>query len=385
MWLRVRFQRGFYLLISQIESPLYNTTSSTADCRASTTTISTLFASHTSDWVSRSTSGTISWKQRTESCHLVVSTSDHDAPGVLTIDAGPIEVIDSDFVAYRSRPDRPLASESFLDSSSSTPSTTSSDAGDPFLPIDDCLDAVFDKRFINTHSLGIIPAALALSFKSVVSPGSSRIALPSLPLIPKPQESTSISSEEVAAPHIYLHAWAERMASCSQIVSHDAATRLMTQDDNLGVPTSFKSTPIASPVIDAPKRLARLQIELNDLIQDWSDDLKSRASLAQILGDRFDWHCLFDEKLPVALETNLPIFDLRLDEFEQLSAAMEEGIIDPVVESRKMQVSLAKREGESELKAARKRLGAGWEEEHLRGDAKSLGVWEVASFFARAT
>jgi hypothetical protein len=313
-----------------------------------------------------------------------VSTIESDAFWMLTMGVGPIEVIDSDFIAYRSRPDRLLALESFLDSSSSAPSTPS-DVGDPFLPIDDCLDAVFDKRFINTHSLGIIPAALALSgFKTIVSSGSSRIALPSLPLLPTINEPTTLSTDEIAAPHIYLHAWAERMASASQTMSHDLATRLISQEEDV-VPTSSKATPTPLPVIDTPKRLARLQIELNDLIQDWTDDLKSRASLAQILGDRLDWHCLFDEKISAALETNLPIFDVRLEEFEELSAAMEDGAVDLVVEGRKMQFSLAKREGESELKAARKRLGAGWEQEHASAEAKSLGVWEVASFVAKST
>lgn len=296
--------------------------------------------------------------------------------------AGLLEILESDFAVHRKR-QTPVDPLTRRQSSVSLPISID-DSSDPFSLVDDSFDAVLEKRFINSHALGIIPSALALECQNVQSSGSLFIDLPSSPpaseqspppistlLETSPFQSYSAGTEagtlptSTESPRVYLHAYAERMASTSQGIAHDAAARTTRR----GIAADPHFVP----------RQEKLQQELNDLVVDWCEDLKVRAGLPQVLANRWAWHCEMDEKTQVALSDNIPIFVERLVGYERLHNASSEYEMDPEIEFRKAQIQFARREAEVDLREVQRRLGA-----REFADEGAIGSLETAAFVARA-
>ncbi|KAL8278193.1 hypothetical protein RQP46_009366 [Phenoliferia psychrophenolica] len=297
------------------------------------------------------------------------------------IPGGLIEILEMDLSVLRERPAVPPITPPHSISSFSNQQDE-----DPLLVIDECFETVLQARHINPRLLRELPDALASKFDDVLFSGTLHIDMPASP----PRNSTIPSatlpsidvspyrpfdlrkrrlSQSSTMSRVFLAAYAERMAGCSEMLASEGAKKRRDHSRKVGPSAT-------APWLDN----LRLERELPERLEAWCDDLKERAGLARLLEDRLDWSCVVDQEMEGSLETMLPVFDVRLAEYATLECAEEE--LDDHIEFRKAQVVVAKRDAEASLKAVRRRLGR--DDERDFGFQSSLGSMEFASFIGTA-
>lgn len=87
-------------------------------------------------------------------------------------------------------------------------------------------------------------------------------------------------------------------------------------------------------------------------MEDLRSDIRHRAGISQLLGERFGWQCSADKVIEDSLHKQ--VLALKIER-EALKA--EQAVKTESMEVRMMEVDRALRESVSELEAARKRLG----------------------------
>ncbi|ORY88741.1 hypothetical protein BCR35DRAFT_204518 [Leucosporidium creatinivorum] len=277
---------------------------------------------------------------------------------------------------------------------------------DPDAVIDECFDAVLEERFINPHTIGMIPSQLALNCTNIQSSGLITLPLPSRPPAParpptppsptqpsaSPQHSplTSYSAGFASSssplthlspglPHLYLAAYSDRFSSSSHAIASSAAARRQKRSGANGA--------------EQRQRQDLLHLELDETVRGWAAELRERAGLASVVRNLWGWDCAMDGKMKDMLEDQLPVFDEKIRAFDAayedegwqavVGAHQPEGEWwDPEIEFRRAQVAFAKREATIELGRVKARLGE--KEERDEEGGEDVGVLEMGTFVARA-
>ncbi|SCV67607.1 BQ2448_5218 [Microbotryum intermedium] len=325
-----------------------------------------------------------------------------EATRVLSID-GVIEIIERPINVYGQRA---LVSNSILDPEHSTSSKV-----DPYYArVQACLDAVFDRRFVNPYGIHIIPTSVCLNLNDVKSTGLLTAEVPServppnynsapqvetIPSIPashnvedEEEEKDCVISELVSFPALYdfssihlgkktkfelptldtllLATEADKLAACSYQLAHEGALARMREEERKEGPR----TKSASEGI----RFAKLRSELVDSIHTHCANLRQHADLARLLSDKetgWGWTCRMDEEAMALRLSNQPVLEQRIAEcVKMLDQAMrreasqgmtrgdiEAGLDTATMEMRLAHARFAKREAEQEVRALELRLG----------------------------
>lgn len=246
-----------------------------------------------------------------------------DVNRILTPD-GTLEIIENDTSVFRTR--------------WKTPEGTTTSHAEVLVAIDD----VLSRRFINAHPLSVIPPVLAMTCGHVDRSGATL------------ELKTAVAGESDQSAQVVLHAYAERGVASSKLIAREESIRRLEAAE--------------APPSDAIRFRRQAEDDVEDLIDDWTDELKARAGIASLLGECWGWDCAMDVALEKSLATNLAEHELH--------KAM---LLDPD-EARELDVRAvqlhAKRETEVGLREVRKRLST-WP------DAASLGSFDAARWTAR--
>lgn len=229
----------------------------------------------------------------------------------------------------------------------------------PFELVSGLFESALQRRFINPHSTGIIPAQLTLFASKTKTTQSSRMEISARRSNSKP--ATEPDREHKDDSHVLLAAHAARFGSCSTRIAAEAA--------------------VVGAVASGRARTDLLQLELQESLDQWREEMTEWAGLAEMVRDRWDWTCAFDSRVARTLEHDvLPSYEARLASLEH--ARTGEAIDDIELaeqDMRRQQVLLSKREAETELKNARRRLDG-----PCRVQDVTLGTLESATFVAFA-
>ncbi|KAK4706176.1 hypothetical protein P7C70_g26, partial [Phenoliferia sp. Uapishka_3] len=255
------------------------------------------------------------------------------------------------------------------------------------------IEAVYRTRFINNATLSPIRPALAINC-SGTSGTTYTIKFPSLP--PTPMAPSDPSGDEA---RVLLHAYAERISGISDILATDLTTSRILSRPSLATKLSVEdlrkqslSPPRPANPPDPrvrPKSRNQMEREIRDVVAELSEDLVDRAGVARLVEERWGWSCAVDQEIEEVLEAYLPVFEQRLKEYEReeqrdQSGGWRKGEFDSEeVEFRKNQVTFAKREGEIELRAVKRRLGKVIPIEEDVDARSTLGVLTLHNWVAR--
>ncbi|BGP14753.1 hypothetical protein JCM10213_004308 [Rhodosporidiobolus nylandii] len=323
------------------------------------------------------------------------------------------EVVEQDFTVWRKRP------SSANPTTPTTPSMHSSfDPSDRFATIDTLFDDVLNSGFVNPSPLSVIPSDLAMNGTQLRSTG--RISFP-IPAAPRTY-SASAPSELPSASHdpavdnlamhlskysagstaassatllqtnesrVILAAYADLWAGSSYGVAHGAVSaRARARSTSRRRRASSGPEDLlasAASVSSGPAFQKEVQ-DVEDALVAWTDDLRERAGIAELLTSRFGWEPTLDRQLLGALEETLPVYDGTLRELAARKEVQEDvfGELDPEIEARMAQVEYARREAEAEKAAVRRRLFGPPLERRGEEKGEVLGSADYQAFVLRA-
>lgn len=273
--------------------------------------------------------------------------------------------------------------------------------------LQDAVEAVYHRRFINNATLSPIRPALAINCAGTTTSAFTLSFPASSPMYPAPR------AEDEA--RILLHAYAQRVAAVADTLAADlASVRIAARPlpppepafDPSAAPSSPDTPDAASRV--RPKSRNQLEREIRETVDEWSEDLVDRAAVARLVEERWGWFSEFDREIEEVLEVYVPVFAKRLREYEReerrddgAMGGFKRGEVDPEIDFRKNQITVgryvwsrarvvadesrrqfAKREGEIELRAVKKRLGRLREEGSAQGDV--IGSLTLHNWVTRA-
>ncbi|GAA5878421.1 hypothetical protein JCM8547_003595 [Rhodosporidiobolus lusitaniae] len=321
------------------------------------------------------------------------------------------EVVEQDYSVWRKR------------STGDDPDQSTTSFGQPhqFAGLDKIYGEILDDRFINPSPLTVIPSDLAMNGTNLRSTGRIAFPIPSHPpsydasvATPLPETSndpvfdtfnpqlekyaagssstsTLLKINEV---RVTLAAYADLWASSSYGIAHAAvlgrhrkksrerSTSHRSRTSSFGGSTTLSSSDSLS---DAAFQKDVRDVE--DLVHTWTDDLRQRAGVAELLSSRMGWVPAFDRQALSAYESQLPEYDAKLAELNAQRHIQEDvfGEVEPEVEQNIQRVKFQRREAEVELETVKTRLygpegrrdgqRAGKEEEE-----ETLGKFELAAF-----
>ncbi|GAA6027912.1 hypothetical protein JCM8097_001778 [Rhodosporidiobolus ruineniae] len=321
------------------------------------------------------------------------------------------EVVEQDFSVYRkkSRGEDPL-----------TPSTASFSPSDRFAAIDSIFEDVLQDRFINSSPLTLIPSDLTMNGTGMRSTG--RIVTPIVAdpptydastAHPLPETSTdaaldslSISLEKYSPGsnahekllklnenRVILAAYADLWASSSYGVAQAAVSaRTRVRSNSRRSRTSTGPEDLLAPgavsiASSSPSTYIKEVQDVEDALTAWTDDLRERAGLAELLTSRFGWAPTVDAQMHAQLEENLPVYAAKLKELNQTKVVQESvwSEVDPEIEYRLQQLEFSKREAETEFAAVKRRLYGPERAEKKEGEEEELlGTADMAAFVVKA-
>ncbi|GAA5828329.1 hypothetical protein JCM11251_006200 [Rhodosporidiobolus azoricus] len=294
---------------------------------------------------------------------------------------------------------------------------SSLDSSDRFSTIDGVFKDVLNDRFINPSPLTVIPSNLAMNGTQVRSTGkitfpvfadppsydaSTASPLPdtgSNPDLQQPAmplerysagstaQTTLLRTNEV---RVLLAAYADKWASSSYGLARAAvSSRTRARSDSRWSRTSsgpddlFASSDI--PAAHSAAFSKEVQ-DVEDQIHAWADDLRERASIAQLLTSRFGWAPTVDNQMLFALQGNIPVLDSKLKELSQRKEVQDSifGEVDPELEYRLQQMEFGRREAEGEVRAVRERLYGPERKEGEGTGNEVLGSLDTQAFVCKA-
>ena len=260
-------------------------------------------------------------------------------------------------------------------------------------------DSVFDHQFLNSRPLTVIPSNLTLAARDMRSTGRIATRLPSGPSFSEDRHCTDsepilsanlpplrkfaagsdpalVTPKSSIMSHLALHGYAGHLASSSWGIANAAleardAGRASSEEDGSGrnIITSRRERELG---------------HVMDAVENYADELKDRAGIAQIVTARLGWDPTFDKKLERQLHDNLPILEdrVRLFAVERRNGDAAFGLQqDPEIEFRYQQAELARRECQHEIQQVRHRLEGRHDENE---QDLELGSMDLEVFVARA-
>ncbi|GAA5969762.1 hypothetical protein JCM11641_008034 [Rhodosporidiobolus odoratus] len=322
---------------------------------------------------------------------------------------GLLEVLEQDFGVWRKR-----ASDVTM------PMTTRSSM-DPLNRLDQ-IDGVFDDilndRFINPSVLTVIPASLAMNGTGLRSTGRITFPIsanppsydascipPSLPEVANdpdmasftmPLEKYSVGSTageqllKLNETRVVLAAYADCWAGSSYGVAH-AAVSARSRKRSTSRRSRTSSGPedlLSQASTTSPAFLKEVQ-DVEDAVQAWSDDLRQRSGISQLLASRFGWEPKMDKQMLACLDETILLQESKLGELSAKKDIQETILAESDLEldARLAQLEFAQREAVGERKAVRERLfgprrrwgngGEGEEEGEGEGEEDRLGVMDM--------
>jgi len=270
-----------------------------------------------------------------------------------------LEVVESDHHVLRRRPDPSL---------------------DASHPVDLLFSDILADRFVNPRPLTLLPSTLIMAGASGLR-STGRISLS----MPAPLEHASpdpaarpdsaleplaryvsgrTSSSSILRTHeerVLLHAYADRWASSSLGLAKAAVGARRRAGSASGRQGSSLVSGSA-----AAERSEQHEIEATeDVVHAWTDDLRARTDLSNLITSRLGWEPAFDVALASSLEATLETSRAGLREVETHRALHEDVFGEPDVEleRRWQQMDFARRDAEADLAVVATRLEGGREEQ----------------------
>ncbi|KAL8293562.1 hypothetical protein RQP46_000263 [Phenoliferia psychrophenolica] len=171
----------------------------------------------------------------------------------------------------------------------------------------EALDAVYRRRFLNASILSPIRPALAMNC-SGTSEVVTKVPFPLLP----PTHPSERSQDEA---RILLHAYARNVEGISETLAEDLASVRIAAQPPLPEPAADevpRATKLGganevepnNPLDPRVRQKSRTQLEreVMDVVSEWSEELIDRAGVARLVEERWGWECELDKEIEQVLE-----------------------------------------------------------------------------------
>lgn len=264
------------------------------------------------------------------------------------------------------------------------------------------LDEILADRWINKHTLAVLPSAIAMSLCShITTIATRRLSLPGhASLEPGPATDLTLGSamRVGAAPlikdnlelppdtaRVLLHSCVPTAPHCSHIL------RYTRRHANMMASGSKMLARHAGQREHGPS-----ERDVEHAVQVYTDDLRHRSGLPGALERAFDWRCSYDDQLAGNLATLLPACEQEVHELELERAELDwdsdasdsdldeadEGAHARQLSLRIAQLRVAAREAHVDLAAVKHRLHLDDDDSDADAAHVTLGVFEFGCFAA---